>query len=40
MERQSFYAPTSYGFEAEIKERLDRWAELRKRRSGGSKVSR
>ena len=24
MERQQFYAPTSYGYEAEVKERLDR----------------
>jgi putative ATPase len=38
MERQNFYAPTSYGFEAEIKERLDRWAGLRKTRR--SKVPR
>ncbi len=30
MERQSFYAPTSYGYEAEIKERLERWAKLRR----------
>jgi putative ATPase len=29
MERQLFYAPTSYGYEADIKARLDRWAELR-----------
>jgi putative ATPase len=29
MERQRFYAPTSRGFEREIKERLDRFAELR-----------
>ncbi|MGH6865290.1 MAG: replication-associated recombination protein A [Methyloceanibacter sp.] len=29
MERQQFYAPTSRGFEREIKARLDRWAELR-----------
>jgi putative ATPase len=29
MERQRFYAPTGRGFEAEIKERLERWAELR-----------
>ncbi|HXG79884.1 MAG TPA: replication-associated recombination protein A [Methyloceanibacter sp.] len=33
MERQLFYAPTSYGFEAELKERLKRFAELRKKRS-------
>jgi len=30
MERQQFYAPTSYGYEAEVKSRLDRWAALRK----------
>ena len=36
MERHLFYAPTSYGYEAELKERLDRWAELRKRKSGKS----
>jgi putative ATPase len=29
MTRQQFYAPTARGFEREIKERLDRWAELR-----------
>ncbi|HYJ59795.1 MAG TPA: replication-associated recombination protein A [Methyloceanibacter sp.] len=29
MERQLFYAPTSSGYEADIKARLDRWAELR-----------
>ena len=29
MERQSFYAPTSYGYEAEVKQRLDRWMALR-----------
>ncbi len=29
MERPLFYAPTSFGYEAEIKARLDRWAELR-----------
>ena len=29
MARQSFYAPTGRGFEHDIKERLDRWAELR-----------
>ena len=40
MERQSFYAPTAYGYEVEVKQRLDRWAELRARRSGGSKAPR
>jgi len=29
MEPQLFYAPTSSGYEADIKARLDRWAELR-----------
>jgi putative ATPase len=29
MERPSFYAPTSYGYEAEVKQRLDHWAKLR-----------
>jgi len=33
MERQLFYAPTQYGFEAELKARLKRFAELRKERS-------
>ena len=33
MERQSFYAPTSYGYEAELKERLERFAKLRAERS-------
>ncbi len=28
--RQSFYAPTAYGFEAELKQRLERFAALRK----------
>ena len=32
MERQLFYAPTTYGYEGELKERLKRFAELRKRR--------
>ena len=31
--RQSFYAPTAYGFEAELKARIDRFAALRKKRS-------
>ena len=34
MERQIFYAPTRYGYEAEVKERLKRFAELRAKRSG------
>jgi putative ATPase len=29
MQRQLFYAPTTYGYEAEVKQRLDRWASLR-----------
>ena len=33
MERPLFYAPTQYGFEAELKARLKRFAELRKERS-------
>jgi putative ATPase len=32
MARQSFYAPTPYGFEAELKARLDRFAAWRKKR--------
>jgi putative ATPase len=32
MARQGFYAPTTYGFEAELKARLDRFAALRKKR--------
>jgi putative ATPase len=34
MERQTFYAPTPYGFEAELKERLKRFAKLRRERGG------
>jgi putative ATPase len=34
MERQVFYAPKGEGVEARIKERLERWAELRKTRGG------
>jgi putative ATPase len=33
MERPLFYAPTQYGFEAELKARLKRFAELRKERN-------
>jgi putative ATPase len=33
MARQSFYEPTTRGFEAELKERLDRFAKLRAERS-------
>jgi len=32
MARQSFYAPTPYGFEAELKARLERFAALRKKK--------
>jgi putative ATPase len=35
MKRQSFYQPTPRGFEAELKERLDRFAKLRSERSDG-----
>ena len=35
MERPKYYEPTERGYEAEIKERLDRFAKLRKQRSGG-----
>ncbi len=35
MPRQSFYAPTEYGFEARLKERLDRFAALRAERAKG-----
>jgi putative ATPase len=33
MERQTFYRPKGEGAEARIKERLERWAELRARKS-------
>jgi putative ATPase len=35
MERQTFYAPTAYGYEAELKERLKRFAKLRNERGKG-----
>jgi putative ATPase len=35
MERQRFYAPTERGCEREVKERLERWATLRKQRERG-----
>ena len=35
MERPEFYAPTGRGVEGEIKERLDRWAEIRAKRARG-----
>src|SRR5512135_1395145 len=35
MERQTFYAPTAYGYEAELKERLKRFAKLRDERGKG-----
>jgi putative ATPase len=34
MERRTFYAPTGEGHEGKIKQRLDRWAELRARKQG------
>ena len=34
MARQKFYEPTTYGYEAEVKARLERFAELRSKRSG------
>jgi putative ATPase len=34
MERRTFYAPKGEGAEARIKERLDRWAALRRERGG------
>jgi len=34
MARQHFYTPAGRGFEAEIKKRLDRWAELRGKKAG------
>jgi putative ATPase len=33
MKRQSFYTPTAYGYEAELKQRLERFAKLRAERS-------
>jgi putative ATPase len=39
MERQSFYQPKGEGSEARIKERLDRWAALRKERQPGGRGS-
>ena len=34
MERQAFYTPRGEGAEGRVKERLERWAELRQRRGG------
>jgi putative ATPase len=34
MDRQTFYAPKGDGAEAKIKERLDRWAAVRRERGG------
>nr|MDJ0513485.1 replication-associated recombination protein A [Methyloceanibacter sp.] len=34
MERQQFYAPTGRGYEVEVKKRLERWASIRRQRSG------
>ncbi|HUW72499.1 MAG TPA: replication-associated recombination protein A [Methyloceanibacter sp.] len=36
VERQHFYTPTGRGFEREIKDRLERWAELRAKRRDGA----
>jgi hypothetical protein len=33
MKRQSFYEPTTYGYERELTERLDRFAKLRAERA-------
>ena len=35
MERRTFYAPKGEGHEAKIRERLERWAEMRARMQGG-----
>ena len=35
MARQNFYAPTPYGFEAELKARLNRFAALRAKKGAG-----
>jgi putative ATPase len=34
MPRQTFYAPKGEGAEARIRERLDRWAEIRANKGG------
>ncbi len=34
MERQAFYTPRGEGAEGRVKERLERWADLRQRRGG------
>jgi hypothetical protein len=34
MERHQFYTPTGYGYEGQVKERLDRWVKLRRAKSG------
>ncbi|MFZ5669978.1 MAG: replication-associated recombination protein A [Pseudomonadota bacterium] len=36
MERRVFYRPRGEGHEAKVKERLNRWSELRKEKGGGS----
>ena len=33
MERQNFYTPTAYGYEAEVKTRLERFAQLRRKKA-------
>ena len=35
MERRSFYRPTGRGAEAAVRDRLERWSELRARKGGG-----
>ncbi|RZJ80234.1 MAG: replication-associated recombination protein A, partial [Brevundimonas sp.] len=35
MERRVFYTPKGEGHEAKVKERLERWAEMRARMQGG-----
>ncbi|MFJ6024466.1 replication-associated recombination protein A [Brevundimonas sp. NPDC092305] len=39
MERRTFYDPPGEGHEAKVRERLERWAELRARKQGGSATS-
>jgi putative ATPase len=35
MERQSLYQPKDTGFEREVQKRLEYWAKLREKKSGG-----
>ena len=37
MAREQFYQPTGYGFEKEVKARLDHWSALRAKMGKGSK---